>query len=1124
LKISRSPLTGLATFVTAADGGAIPMDGVAAGAAPQPIDFLRAHGNLFGVDDPARQLVAGRTEIDAFGLTHTTFSQVHNGVPVFGGVLKTHQDRNGEFKAANGHFFAIARNLSTQPRWAAAQAEERARILIGRGAPRVEHSELVIIDPGWYGDPPAGAHLAHHLILEDLPAGIREAFFIDAQAGKVLDRWNLLHTARDRVIIDDPSATVVRTEGGIATGDFDADAAYDYSGDYYDYLFRSFARDSIDDAGTSLFSTVHLISESCANAFGGTGGTFYCDGVVTDDIVAHEFTHGLTGFTANLIYQNQSGQLNESFSDVFGEIIDLLNGDAAVAGPPGGTPWPAHGTGPGTDTPNSLRTVCVSSALMVVNSPGSIAGDYAAQPAAFGPPVTVAGITGDVVVADPVRGCDADLPFANAGDMAGKIVLMDRGTCFFTEKVLNAQDEGAIAVIIANNLPFGRAPMGGSDPNVTIPSVGISQADGQTIKDAVLLGTVNATLRDADEIDVRWLVGEDSAGFGGHIRDMWLPSCEGDPDTANHPLQTCSAGDNGGVHSGSGVPNHAFAIATDGKTFNGYPVAGIGLFKTGAVWYRALTVYLTPFSDFGDAYVAFNQAATDLVGQMIKDPRDGSNFGTFTAADAMEVDKALLAVELNTLGLCGANEVLVGGDPPSPCEPGTMVFFDDLESGVNGWTVSVSGPSGPPTPYNWGQATSLPLGEPGTAWFANDPNLGDCGAVDESAVHSLFSPTISVLANEDWPPYAQFRHFVATESGYDGGNVKISINGGAWQIIPSSEFFFNAYNRSFVSAGDGNTNPLAGEEAWSGGTPGVAPDSESVSGVPPLNVWGTSVIALDSFVVPGDDVRFRFDFGKDGCSGVQGWYVDDFLVYLCDVITDLGAPTVGDNTCQTTSSNTGIPCSTNAECTPPAVCGLKSRYLSVTPNNQAVAGGAPTSIRIRVVSAPQFPQIVGHQFYVGPEQSIPNAPNAALRGAPVGCVGAGTPHSQVWTSGVLHLFGAAIVPSPHNGGVTTYAISHCDVNGNNCGSELNVAMAKWGDVSRPFGGGSQPNFTDIYDIVAKFAGASFGPSMARADLIGVGNPGQQNTPNQAANFADVSADVAAFTGLGYPYTVPSCPP
>jgi hypothetical protein len=162
--------------------------------------------------------------------------------------------------------------------------------------------------------------------------------------------------------------------------------------------------------------------------------------------------------------------------------------------------------------------------------------------------------------------------------------------------VKNAQDFGAIAVVVANNVA-GLPPMGGVDGSVVIPAVGISQDDGNLIKTRVIEGPVHVTLR-SNNAGVRWLVAEDSTAFGGTIRDMWQPSCSSDPDTANHPLQTCNLGDNGGVHSGSGVPNHAFAILTDGKTFNGQTVSGIGLFKAAAVWYRALTVYLTPTSNF----------------------------------------------------------------------------------------------------------------------------------------------------------------------------------------------------------------------------------------------------------------------------------------------------------------------------------------------------------------------------------------------------------------------------------------------------------------------------------------------------------------------------------------------
>src|SRR6185295_7834696 len=88
---------------------------------------------------------------------------------------------------------------------------------------------------------------------------------------------------------------------------------------------------------------------------------------------------------------------------------------------------------------------------------------------------------------------DGCQPFA-PGFFTGQIALVDRGGgCGFTFKVKNAQDAGATAVIVANNVA-GTISMGGSDPTITILSLSITQADGNAIK-AQLAGGVNATLK-----------------------------------------------------------------------------------------------------------------------------------------------------------------------------------------------------------------------------------------------------------------------------------------------------------------------------------------------------------------------------------------------------------------------------------------------------------------------------------------------------------------------------------------------------------------------------------------------------------------------------------------------------
>jgi hypothetical protein len=131
---------------------------------------------------------------------------------------------------------------------------------------------------------------------------------------------------------------------------------------------------------------------------------------------------------------------------------------------------------------------------LVINSPAGIAGTYQAVPAQFGPQVNPTGVTGNIVLVQDGAGAsttDACEALTNAGAIAGNIALIDRGNCTFLLKAQMAQAAGAIAVIIVNNgagLPPN--PMAGTDPSMTIPTIGITQADGNLIK-ANLGGGVN---------------------------------------------------------------------------------------------------------------------------------------------------------------------------------------------------------------------------------------------------------------------------------------------------------------------------------------------------------------------------------------------------------------------------------------------------------------------------------------------------------------------------------------------------------------------------------------------------------------------------------------------------------
>lgn len=111
--------------------------------------------------------------------------------------------------------------------------------------------------------------------------------------------------------------------------------------------------------------------------------------------------------------------------------------------------------------------------------------------ASFGPAFTAAGVSGSLVLGNDGVGAVADACTAITNNVAGKIVLVDRGTCTFTVKVKNAQLAGAIGALVADNVAGGPPPgLGGVDPTVTIPSGRITLADGNSLK--VSLGGGNS--------------------------------------------------------------------------------------------------------------------------------------------------------------------------------------------------------------------------------------------------------------------------------------------------------------------------------------------------------------------------------------------------------------------------------------------------------------------------------------------------------------------------------------------------------------------------------------------------------------------------------------------------------
>jgi hypothetical protein len=183
------------------------------------------------------------------------------------------------------------------------------------------------------------------------------------------------------------------------------------------------------------------------------------------------YSHHTLDISNNLLWSNMTDAQRAASATRYGRVV--WNGASVTAAVPG--------------------VLSFGSPEVRVLTPASIAGPYQFGTANFGPPIGTPNVTAAIVAAvDPADvagpattdGCSA---FTNAAAVAGKIALIERGTCGFTQKVKNAQNAGAIGAIIYNNAANAGAapPLMATDPvfgpTITIPAVSILRADGLTI-------------------------------------------------------------------------------------------------------------------------------------------------------------------------------------------------------------------------------------------------------------------------------------------------------------------------------------------------------------------------------------------------------------------------------------------------------------------------------------------------------------------------------------------------------------------------------------------------------------------------------------------------------------------
>ena len=500
---------------------------------------VKYFGPSFGLTRPEQEMVPVSQATSPHGGSLHRYRQHHQGLPVLAGEMIVNLDKFGRVISMTGE---IGRDLIVDARADISPGQARRLALetvakwynVQKRPLRASVPELWIVDPKLLKPEDRDASIVWRIEVTEKqePSSIRELLFIDANTAGITLHINLIERAKNRETYTASNTnslpgTLVCDESdpNCVAGDSEARDAHQFAGHTYDFYFDEHGRDSLDDAGQALISTVHYSDYLCPNAFWNGSQMVYCAGLAVDDVVGHEFTHGITENTSQLLYYYESGAINESLSDIWGEFIDLGN---------------------------------------------------------------------------------------SAGD---------------------------------------------------------------------------------DSPSARWLIGEDLTSTVGVIRDMANPPAMGDPDKMSSPNYYTGSGDNGGVHFNSGISNKAAYLMTDGDTFNGFTVNGLGISKVADIYYEAQTNLLTSGSDYADLHAALNQACQNLIGV------DG-----ITSVDCLNVQAAVDAVEMDTdpQNFHPDAPICIGGDPPND------IFFDGLETGTGQWDlVNVSGSSSAAWVHDFGYAASV---------------------------------------------------------------------------------------------------------------------------------------------------------------------------------------------------------------------------------------------------------------------------------------------------------------------------------------------------------------------------------------------------------------------------------
>ncbi|CAH0289835.1 Thermolysin [Peribacillus simplex] len=343
-------------------------------------NYLNKNESKTGINNPNKNLKVKSVQKDKLGMTHVRFNQSVNGVNVEGSEVVVHFNKNNEVVSVNGR---INKTISDKAVDTSASLSGDAALktaLSSVNAPEEltyePTTELVVLP---FEGENYTAYKVNVNFMGDDPGNW--FVFVDANTGKVIDKYNgLMHADEMKTQkgagkgvhgehrelhitqVKEPNSGTKFTLADYSHENLEGIVTYDakndntssndtlyvgnsaaFIGDYdralvdahynsekvYEYYLNEHGRNSLDGEGMAIISKVHY-GNNYNNAswngrwmtYGDGDGVFMTSLSAGLDVAAHEMTHGVITHSANLVYRNQSGALNESFADVFGALVD----------------------------------------------------------------------------------------------------------------------------------------------------------------------------------------------------------------------------------------------------------------------------------------------------------------------------------------------------------------------------------------------------------------------------------------------------------------------------------------------------------------------------------------------------------------------------------------------------------------------------------------------------------------------------------------------------------------------------------------------------------------------------------------------------------------------------------